>query len=362
MAYANTELARVSQSGSSNEKKKVAAEIEDHARDDILALKRSLEEMLDKAVIPAAKKVVNSKREQAMKVGQYTFVMGLDLAKFIINQGSRGAMIGGILGTILSGYVPMSEGWFAFMGNTAVKTWKWAWGTTTFGDKLRYKGIQAYDVAWGASTGLLTEILLWQSLLVFEKFYTKFARTLILPLSTRKYTLDSAEEIMPKIAAILMASQAVQDAGREPSLQEVMRALWAAPEDVRNAYLLQLFGERFGQAVERVNETRALTNESPAMEEGNQTPAITDAPRGSRVWGMNQVEQSPRDIWGDIQQTIDKARRGKRGGRKAAPLVNYGSGLRQTRRGGPTTIKAMAPIMEYNDVGDDPYVMRPKVQ
>ena len=49
-------------------------------------------------------------------------------------------------------------------------------------------------------------------------------------------------------------------------------------------------------------------------------------------------------------------------GKKATPLVNYGSGLRQTRRKGATTIKAMAPIMEYNDIGDDPYVMRPKVQ
>ena len=44
------------------------------------------------------------------------------------------------------------------------------------------------------------------------------------------------------------------------------------------------------------------------------------------------------------------------------PLVNYGSGLRKTRRGGATTIKPMAPVLEFNEAADDPYVMRPKVQ
>ena len=87
---------------------------------------------------------------------------------------------------------------------------------------------------------------------------------------------------------------------------------------------------------------------------------------------MNRVEQretSGRNVALEIKDTVARAKRVKRGeasgvgrGRKAAPLVNYGSGLRQTRRGGATTIKAMAPIMEYNDIGDDPYVMRPKVQ
>ena len=45
-----------------------------------------------------------------------------------------------------------------------------------------------------------------------------------------------------------------------------------------------------------------------------------------------------------------------------APLVNYGSGVRQTRRGGARTIQGMAPILEFSEAADDPYVMRPKVQ
>ncbi len=38
--------------------------------------------------------------------------------------------------------------------------------------------------------------------------------------------------------------------------------------------------------------------------------------------------------------------------------VTYGTGLRQSKKGGRVTVKGMAPIMEFNDVGDDPYVMR----
>jgi hypothetical protein len=39
-------------------------------------------------------------------------------------------------------------------------------------------------------------------------------------------------------------------------------------------------------------------------------------------------------------------------------LVNYGQGIRQSKKGGRVLVKGMTPIMEFNDVGDDPYVMR----
>ena len=51
-----------------------------------------------------------------------------------------------------------------------------------------------------------------------------------------------------------------------------------------------------------------------------------------------------------------------RGVQMTAPLVNYGSGVRRTRRGGARTIQGMAPILEFNEAADDPYVMRQKVQ
>ena len=109
------------------------------------------------------------------------------------------------------------------------------------------------------------------------------------------------------------------------------------------------------------------------MEQRNQRPAIVDVPPFSGLNRVDVMALGDRDIEGEISRNVSNARRRKlqlsRGdeadvgeGRKATPLVNYGSGLRKTRRGGATTIKAMAPIMEYNDIGDDPYVMRPKVQ
>ena len=39
-------------------------------------------------------------------------------------------------------------------------------------------------------------------------------------------------------------------------------------------------------------------------------------------------------------------------------FVSYDQGIRQSKKGGRMLVKGMAPIMEFNDVGDDPYVMR----
>jgi hypothetical protein len=50
--------------------------------------------------------------------------------------------------------------------------------------------------------------------------------------------------------------------------------------------------------------------------------------------------------------------RGQQALGKRAPLVNYGAGVRQMRKGGGKTIRAMAPILEFNETADDPYLMR----
>ena len=46
---------------------------------------------------------------------------------------------------------------------------------------------------------------------------------------------------------------------------------------------------------------------------------------------------------------------------KPLALVNYASGVRQSKRGGGKTIRAMAPILEFNEAADDPYLMRQQV-
>ena len=66
--------------------------------------------------------------------------------------------------------------------------------------------------------------------------------------------------------------------------------------------------------------------------------------------------------YADEDRTEIKRRKKGRGMSMRTPLVNYGSGVRQTRRGGARTVQGMAPILEFNEAADDPYVMRQKVQ
>lgn len=47
---------------------------------------------------------------------------------------------------------------------------------------------------------------------------------------------------------------------------------------------------------------------------------------------------------------------------KQSDLVNYGDGLRQAKKGGRATIKGMEPILEHNEMADDPYVIRQPIQ
>jgi hypothetical protein len=39
-------------------------------------------------------------------------------------------------------------------------------------------------------------------------------------------------------------------------------------------------------------------------------------------------------------------------------LVNYAAGVKQSKRGGGKTIQGLAPILEFNEAADDPYLMR----
>ena len=47
---------------------------------------------------------------------------------------------------------------------------------------------------------------------------------------------------------------------------------------------------------------------------------------------------------------------------KQSDLVNYGDGLRQAKKGGRAMIKGMEPILENNEMADDPYVIRQPIQ
>ena len=88
-------------------------------------------------------------------------------------------------------------------------------------------------------------------------------------------------------------------------------------------------------------------------------PELTRGQKAARTRKANDAARKARadEIVGEI---LARPRRG-RGMSMTTPLVNYGSGLRQTRRGGARTIQGMAPILEFNEAADDPYVMRQQV-
>ncbi len=72
--------------------------------------------------------------------------------------------------------------------------------------------------------------------------------------------------------------------------------------------------------------------------------------RGTAYEGFNSAGEGKSTSGGNEQQAL----------RRQAPLMIYGSGVREIRRGGGKTIAELAPVLELNEAADDPYGMRPK--
>jgi len=318
--------------------------------------------------MPVLREIVKTKQEKALQIAGQTVMVSYDVAKFILSRANNGFVLGAVVGTLMSGYAPMSQGWWAFMGHGVVKNWKWLWGSRSWMDTFSDIGIHAADVGHMATKFGLEEIGL--------KALAGLIRNVVGELRRKPESTDQSK-YMPIVANLMKEIDAINQPSsesdaprrrtrqeRENDLQRRYRAFMASfdtlPPELRNHYFKKVFEDGMRKK----------------MKQRNQRPALEDR-RVAPVFGMNQVMSiGDRDVEGEISRSVAKARRRKlqisRGnladtsdvgeGKKATPLVNYGSGLRQTRRGGATTIKAMAPIVEYNDVGDDPYVMRPKVQ
>ena len=105
--------------------------------------------------MPVVNEVIRSKTEQVFMIGRETVTISFELAKFIKKSTNHGFVFGICVAALMSGYAPMSQGWFEFLGHGAVKNWKWLLGTTTWFDTLGYTGIKAADVAhMGTYVGL----------------------------------------------------------------------------------------------------------------------------------------------------------------------------------------------------------------
>jgi hypothetical protein len=153
---------------------------------------------------------------------------------------------------------------------------------------------------------------------------------------------------------------------------------------VRHAYLLKVFSKGMGRKMKKQMESQPMSIEDrQGSVSRKKIRAIMPASSSSYAvmpHGMNNVrlpEQSEsagpsvltkiqaqrrrrlhRD---DTPPSSSGEGRGQQALGKQAPLVNYGAGVRQTRKGGGKTIRAMAPILEFNETADDPYLMRQQV-
>ena len=103
------------------------------------------------------------------------------------------------------------------------------------------------------------------------------------------------------------------------------------------------------QVLHKDDTPQASTEDEPASSSKSKVLAKIQVQRRRRLHRDDTPHASSGE--GNGQQTL----------KKQAPLVSYGAGVRQTGRGGGKTIKSMAPILEFNETADDPYVMRQQV-
>jgi hypothetical protein len=116
---------------------------------------------------------------------------------------------------------------------------------------------------------------------------------------------------------------------------------------------------------------RKLKEDQQASSSKSQRLADVQADRRRKLKEDQQASSSKSQRLADVQadrrrKLIEDATpssssgegRGQQALGKRAPLVNYGAGVRQMRKGGGKTIRAMAPILEFNETADDPYLMR----
>jgi hypothetical protein len=105
------------------------------------------------------------------------------------------------------------------------------------------------------------------------------------------------------------------------------------------------------------SDNKPLVRGTPASDSDNKPLAQTNPRRNQADIHRNTPGRvrirAKKDIYTHLTQ------RSGRGMPAMTPaLVNYAPGVRQSKRGGGKTIQAMAPILEFNEAADDPYLMR----
>jgi hypothetical protein len=295
-------------------------------------------------------------------IGKGTVTISLELAKFIKSRTNHGFVFGVCMAAMMSGYAPMSQGWWEFMGHGAVKNWKWLWGTTTWFDTLGYAGIKAADMAQMGSFGGLSNAALMQLI--------GLVRSVIDKLHGKPEALETSESL-PEISDLYRAAEeALHSSDDEDESMRRYRAFRQKFDKLdpamRDAYLLKVYskGMRRKMQKEMASQPLRIEDQSRSAPRPRRQRAIMPASSSTSVmpYGMNNVRLPNTAFpYSDTEQSESAGpSTGPRQQSLSTPtrLVSYAPGVRQSKRGRGKTIQGLAPVLEFNEAADDPYLMR----
>ena len=346
------------------ERKRILQAVEKISKGQILAIKKNAQGVIRLDVMPAVDEVIRSKTEQVIMIGRVTVTISVELAKFIKNRTNHGFVFGICVAALMSGYAPMSQGWFEFLGHGVVKNWKWLWGTTTWIDQLGYAGIKAADMATGGLFFGLSNSALMQ--------LVGLTRSVVDKLHGKPEALETSENI-PEIGDLYRATEDAllhssddEDESRRRN-REFRKAFDRLDPAMRHEYLLKVFSDGIARRTKKQMESQPMSIEDRkgSVPGKKRTRAIMPASSSSSVmpYGMNPVRLPGNSSSSDADGETARPSSGPGWQAIGTPsaMVSYAPGVRQSKRGGGKTIQGLAPVLEFNEAADDPYLMRQQV-
>ena len=258
----------------------------------------------------------------------------------------------------------MSQGWFEFLGHGVVKNWRWLWGTATWWDKLGYAGVKAADMVHMGTLGGFSNVALNQMLGI--------ARSIVEVVHGKPEALETSERL-PEITDLYRAAEeALQSSGEDETrrrFREFKKKFDSLDPRLRDAYLQKVFsdGMRRRMQKQRASQPLSIEDQSRSAPRPRRQRAIMPASSSSSVmpYGMNNVRlPNAAYPYSDTEQSESAGpSTGPRRQSLRTPsrLVSYAPGVKQSKRGGAKTIQGLAPVLEFNEAADDPYVMRQQV-
>ena len=249
------------------------------------------------------------------------------------------------------------------MGHGAVKNWRWLWGTTTWLDKVGYAGIKAADMAHMGFFGGIGEVALNQVLAI--------TRNIIDTVHGKPEALDTSENL-PAIGDLYRATEdaLLHSSDDEDDSKKRFRAFRKEFDRLdpamRAVYLTKVYSEGMARKMQKqmASQPMRIADQSRSAPRPRRQRAIMPASSSTSVmpYGMNNV-RLPNTAF-PYSDTEQSERAGPSTGprrqalRTPTKLVSYAPGVKQSKRGGARTIQGLAPVLEFNEAADDPYLMR----